>query len=116
MRATWQGTRLLLSSVEQGDVTHVDPIAPEMVLGEIAWSPTNTALVYLLTEFDCYPWGKTYLVHVDLSTSGSRILLESASPSFAWVQWSERNRLHLQDQDDIQWTYDLVTGGLTMSK
>lgn len=116
MRATWQRSTLLLSSVEEGDTAHLDPIDHDMILGEIAWSPDSTHLVYLQTELDCYPWGKTLLAYVDLAERFSRLLLTSTSPSFAWVEWNDRTQLRLRDQDDVQWTYDLAAGDLFVSK
>lgn len=113
MRATWQDHTLLISSVEQGDIARLAPLAPDMIQGQIAWSPANSALVYLETELDCYPWGTTHLVYVDLSTYSSRVVLDSDAPSFPWVEWREPHRILLRDQDDNPWTYDLTTESLT---
>jgi hypothetical protein len=115
-RASWQGDELLISSVEQGDSSRLKPLAPAPNLGQIAWSPRDPALVYLQTESDCYPWGKTYLVLVDLSDHSSRLLLESEAPSFAWVDWRDPGTLDLTDQDDGKWTYTLATRVLEKAK
>jgi hypothetical protein len=80
--ATWQNSGLPISSIEQGDIARLDRIAPGVILGQIAWSPTGSALVYLQTQVDCYPWGNTLIAHVDLSDLGSRLLIESVEPSF----------------------------------
>jgi len=110
MMATWQDSSLLISSIEQGDIAPLDPIAPRMILGQIAWSPTGSALVYLQTQLDCYPWGNTLIAHVDLSDLSSRLLLESEEPSFVLVDWRDPNKLYLRDRDDNEWTYDLTSG------
>jgi hypothetical protein len=102
MRATWQGFDLLVSSPERGEIARFKPLAPATVLSQISWSPNSSALVYLQAEFDCFPWGKTYLVIVDLSLSTSRLLLESETPSFAWVDWVNPGTLLLRDQGDTE--------------
>jgi hypothetical protein len=116
MLATWQASSLLISSTEEGDIARIQPIEPRMIAGQIAWSPAATALVYLQSELDCYPWRNTLLAYVDVTTQSSRLLFESEAPSFVWVQWNEPNTLILRDQDDNEWVYDLASDRFSKSE
>lgn len=107
--ATWQGQELVVWDVTQGEIARTMVAVPDAITGEIAWSPNGQSIVYLQTALDCYPWGKSYLVRLDLPKLKSSLLLESEKPSFWGVTWDAPNRLRLLDENGEKWQYNLVT-------
>jgi len=107
--ATWQGQELVVWDVNQGEIARTMVAVPDAITGEIAWSPNGQSIVYLQTALDCYPWGKSYLVRLDLPKLKSSLLLKSEKPSFWGVTWDAPNRLRLLDENDEKWQYNLVT-------
>jgi len=109
--ATWQGQELVLWDVNQGETARTAAAVSGATAGSIAWSPDSQALVYLQNSSDCYPLGRSYIVHLDLHTLQHTLLLESETPSFGTVIW-DANRIRLFDEHSVEWTYDFVTKDL----
>jgi hypothetical protein len=109
--ATWELPRknVVIWDVDGGEFARVAAFAPDANVGPIAWSPTSRSLVYLQSELDCYPLGKTYIVSLDLSTLEQTLLLESDKPSWSNVTWESPDQLDLFDENGKEWRYNLST-------
>ena len=87
---------------------------PDASIGPVAWSPDGQSLVYLQSDSDCYPFGNTYFVHLDLSTFKQELLLQSKKPSWGSVTWESPNQLKLSDENSKEWRYNLITKKLEL--
>lgn len=111
--ATWQGQELVIWDINRGEISRAPAISPTANTGPIAWSPDGTALVYLQTKGDCYPLGRTYLVHFDLDKHKQVLLFSSENPSFGAVIWDAPGQLRLFDENNKEWRYEFLTRQLT---
>lgn len=107
--AVRQEETILIWDLEQGEIARFQPIVPQAALGGITWSPDGQALAYLQTESSCYPFGKSDLVILDLSTREQVHLLESVQPAFNGLSWVDTDRITLVDENGNAWTYDIST-------
>lgn len=109
MMAIWQKDDVVLWSLDSGEIARVPVAIPNAAIGTIAWSPVGQALIYLQTASDCYPFGKSYIVRLDIPNLKSVLLLESETPAFRNILWDAPNRLRLFDEQGKEWRYNLVT-------
>ena len=107
--ALWQNTEIVIWSLDEGEIAHVPATIPEAFKNEIAWSPDSQSLVYLQTELDCFPFGKSYVTRLDLSGMTQHLLLESEIPSFSWLTWDAPYRISLIDDKGNKWHYHLIS-------
>jgi hypothetical protein len=107
--ATWQGNDLVVWNLDHGEAARAPAIAPEATRGAIVWSPDSQALLYLETASYCFPFGKSYVVKLDLPTLTSTLLIESETPSFIGASWDAPDQIQLSDEDGKAWGYNLVT-------
>jgi hypothetical protein len=101
-------------AVDGGEFARVSAHMPDANVGPIAWSPDGRSLVYLQAELDCYAFGNTYLIHLDLPTFEQELLLQSKKPSWGSVSWQSPNQLKLFDENRKEWRYNLITKKLEM--
>jgi hypothetical protein len=109
MMAIWQKDDVILWSLDNGEIARVPVAIPNAAIGAIAWSPVGQALIYLQTASDCHPFGKSYIVRLDLPELKSVLLLESETPAFRNILWDAPNRLRLFDEQGGEWRYNFVT-------
>jgi hypothetical protein len=109
MMAIWQKDDVVLWSLDNGEIARVPVAIPNAAIGAIAWSPDGHALVYLQTASNCQPFGKSYIVRLDLPELKHTLLLESETPGFSSVIWDAPNRLRLFDEQGKEWRYNFVT-------
>ena len=107
--AFWRDNEIVIWSLDEGEIAHIPGLVPETFNNEIAWSPDGQSLVYLQTELDCFPFGKSYVTHLDLSGMKQSLLLESETPSFNWLTWDAPYRISLVDDKGTMWRYNLVS-------
>jgi WD40 repeat protein len=107
--AFWRDNEIVIWSLDEGEITHIPGLVPETFNNEIAWSPDGKSLVYLQTDLDCFPFGKSYVTHLDLSGMKQSLLLESETPSFNWLTWDAPYRISLVDDKGTMWRYNLVS-------
>ncbi|MDW8325530.1 MAG: hypothetical protein RMK99_03085 [Anaerolineales bacterium] len=100
---------IALWSLDRGEIAIIPPMIPTATLGAIAWSPDGQALVYVQTQFECYPFGTSYLVRLDLGNLQATLLLESKTPSFRYLEWGAPDRITLFDEGWQRWEFDLAT-------
>lgn len=106
--ATWLNTDFVVWSLDEGELARSPVIPAEAVKGPIAWSPDGEALVYVQTE-GCFPFGKSYIVKLDLPGLKPELLIESIDPTFIGVTWDAPDWINLSDEDGKAWKYDLKT-------
>jgi hypothetical protein len=111
--AFWRDNEIVIWSLDEGEIAHISGLVPETFKNEIAWSPDGKSLVYLQTELDCFPFGKSYVTRLDLSGMKQSLLLESETPSFNWLTWDAPYRISLVDDKGTKWRYNLVSQELT---
>ena len=107
--AFWRENEIVIWSLDEGEIAHLPGFVPEAFNNEIAWSPDGQSLVYLQTELDCFPFGKSYVTRLDLSGMKQSLLLESETPSFNWLTWDAPYRISLVDDNGTKWRYNLVS-------
>ncbi len=105
----WPEKELVIWAVDGGELAHVAAFVPNANIGQITWSPDSQTVVYLQSEHDCGPPGKTYVIRLDLSTYTQDLLLKSEKPSWGNVIWESLNHLKLFDEDGKEWRYNLIT-------
>jgi hypothetical protein len=111
--AFWQDGEIIIWGLDEGEIARVPPTKSEAFQNEIAWSPDSQSLLYLQTELDCYPFGKSYVTRLDLLRMTQNLLLESEAPSFSWLTWDVPNRITLVDEQGNRWRYNLVSKELS---
>jgi hypothetical protein len=110
--ATWQGSDLVVWSLDEGEIFRA-PLEPsDAVPGEIAWSPNGESLVFLQTDQYCSLAGNSMVVRISFPEPEPEILLQSTEPFFLGVTWNEPGALLLTDAQGNAWRYDLVTEDL----
>jgi hypothetical protein len=107
--AFWRDNEIVIWSLNEGEIAHIPGLVPETFNNEIAWSPDGKSLVYLQTELDCFPFGKSYITRLDLSGMKQSLLFESETPSFNWLTWDAPYRISLVDDKGTMWRYNLVS-------
>jgi hypothetical protein len=107
--AFWQDNEIVIWSLDEGEIARVPATRSEAFKNQIAWSPDSQSLIYLQTELDCYPFGKSYVTRLDLSGLTQTLLLELETPSFSWLTWDAPYRISLVDDQGNQWRYNLVS-------
>ena len=107
--AFWRDNEIVIWSLNEGEIAHIAGLVSETFNNEIAWSPDGKSLVYLQTELDCFPFGKSYVTRVDLSAMKQSLVLESETPSFNWLTWDAPYRISLVDDKRTMWRYNLVS-------
>jgi hypothetical protein len=107
--AFWRENEIVIWRLDEGEIAHIPGLVPEAFNNEIAWSPDGQSLVYLQTELDCFPFGKSYVTRLDLSGMTQSLLLESETPSFNWLTWDAPYRISLVDAAGTKWRYNLVS-------
>lgn len=107
--AFWRENEIVIWSLDDGEIAHIPGLVPEAFNNEIAWSPDGQSLVYLQTELDCFPFGKSYVTRLDLSKMTQSLLFESETPSFNWLTWDAPDRISLVDSEGSEWRYNLVS-------
>ncbi len=107
--AFWQDNEIVIWSLDEGEIARVPATIPEAFKNQIAWSPVSQSLIYLQTELDCYPFGKSYVIRLDLSGMTQTLLLESETPSISWLTWDAPYRISLVDDQGNWWRYNLVS-------
>lgn len=101
---------LVLWSIDQGEMARIPVAIRDASIRGIAWSPDSQAFVYLQTESDCYPVGRSYLTQIELPGLEQNVLFESETPSFGGVAWEAPDRIRLFDHEDgSEWDFNLVT-------
>ena len=107
--AFWQDNEIVIWSLDEGEIARVPAVAPNAFKNQIAWSTDSQSLIYLQTELDCYPFGRSYVSRLDLSGMTQNLLLESETPSFSWLTWDTPYRISLVDDKGSRWKYNLVS-------
>ena len=107
--AAQRGRELMLWSLDDGEIASTPLAIPDAAAGIIVWSPDRQSLVYLQTASNCQPFGKSYIVRLDLGELKHTLLLESETPGFSGVIWDAPNRLRLFDEQGKEWRYNLAT-------
>jgi len=110
--AMWQDKDLVIWGLDEGEMARIPAANPDAKRGPISWSPDSGSLVYLQTTSDCFPFGLSVLVRLDVSESQQIPLLKSESPSFISVAWAEPDRIGLKDEQGNQWIFNLATNEL----
>jgi hypothetical protein len=130
MLATWQENDLVVWSLDEGEIARAEAVAPALEKGQIAWSPDSQSLVYVQIKSYCPPSGMSQVVRLDLPDLTSTALIETDTPSFAFVEWTTANKLRLithfggagwmpendiclSEQQSEAWIYSFVTGELS---
>ena len=106
--AMWREKDLVIWGLDEGELASIPAANPDAKRGPITWSPDSQSLVYLQTESDCFPFGKSYLIRVDVFKGEQTLLLESKPISFIHVSWETPDRISLSDDQGNQWSYDFV--------
>ncbi len=107
--AFWQDNEIVIWSLDEGEIARIPATVRDAYKNQIAWSPDSQSLVYLQTELDCYPFGKSYVTRLDLSGMTQTLVLESETTSFSWLTWDAPNRISLIDDQGNRWRYNLVS-------
>jgi hypothetical protein len=108
--AFWQKNEIVIWDLDQGEVARVPSLAPDVLNGDIAWSPDGQSIIYLQTTFDCAPdYGTTYMTRLELAKLSQTLLLKSQPPGFGGVSWGVINTITLVDGGGKEWNYDLKT-------
>jgi hypothetical protein len=107
--AFWRDSEIVIWSLNKGELAHIPGLVPKAFNNEIAWSPDGQSLVYLQTELECFPFGKSYVARLDLAGMKQNLLLESETPSFNWLTWDAPQRISLVDDKGTKWRYNLVS-------
>jgi hypothetical protein len=107
--AAQRGRELRLWSLDDGEIASTPLAIPDAAAGIIVWSPDGHSLVYLQTASNCQPFGKSYVVRLDLPDLRHTLLIESETPGFSGAIWDAPNRLRLFDEQGEEWRYNLVT-------
>lgn len=110
--ATWQNSDLVVWSLDEGQMARSPALAPAATQGPIIWSPDGEALIYLQTDDNCFPFGKSYVVRLDLPELKPELLIGSTDPTFTSVTWDAPSQIKLSDKDGKVWNYDFVTKDL----
>jgi len=113
--AGWVNGELLVFALDGGELGRSAPAALPPFVGPPVWSPDGAALAYLQYTTGCGETaGESAVVLVDGTTFAPRVLLTSAAPEFAAVEWLDVGRLQLTALNSEQrWVYDLATGQLS---
>lgn len=118
MLALWQWgqNEIMIWDLDMDEMGRISGWTPNMLNGQISWSPNSQAIVYLQTTYDCAPdYGKTYVIQLSLQDMSQELLLEYNSPGFGWLSWDAPNRIRLRDGAGVMWTYDLISKELKPS-
>jgi len=107
--ASWRERDLVIWGLNESELARIPAAISNARLGPISWSPDSRSLVYVQTTSDCFPFGKSNVIRLDVSEQRQSLLLESETPSFIHVTWEAPNRIRLGDEERNQWTYNLVT-------
>ncbi len=107
--AAQRGRELRLWSLDDGETAGTPLAIPDAAAGIIVWSPDGQSLVYLQTASNCQPFGKSYIVRLDLPELKHTLLVESETSGFSSVIWDAPNRLRLFDEQGKEWRYNFVT-------
>jgi hypothetical protein len=105
--AFWDENDLVLWSIDRGEIMRRPAAFPDLLPGPIAWAPGGQALAYLQDELDCFPFGESALVHLDLPGEQETVLLESEEPSFNVLTWESADQIRLFDADQQEWIFNL---------
>ena len=80
--ALWQNNEIVIWRLDEGEIAHIPATMPNAFKNQIAWSPDSQSLIYLQTELDCYPFGKSYVTRLDLSGMTQNLLFEIRNTEF----------------------------------
>jgi Periplasmic component of the Tol biopolymer transport system len=107
--AFWQDNEIVIWSLDEGEIARIPAMVSQAFKNEIAWSPDGQSLVYLQTENDCTPFGKSYVTRLDLSDMTQNLLFGSEEASFTWLAWDIPDRISLTDDTGTKWMYNLAS-------
>lgn len=109
----WQENEIVIWDLDKGEVGRASGLIPNILDGQISWSPDGQSIVYLQTTFDCAPdYGKVYITRLDLPDLSQSLLFEHESPGFGWLSWDIPDLISLRDGMGKIWIYDLVSNEL----
>lgn len=106
--ATWRDTDLVIWDVNAAEIARFPMTVPGAKPGPMAWSPDSQSLAYLLTTSDCYPFGTSTVMHIDLATGEQRPLVEQ-TPALIYLAWDRPNHIRFTDEANQAWRYNLLT-------
>lgn len=105
--AFWRENEIVIWSLDEGEIAHLSASVEQAFPNEIAWSPDIQSLVYLQTELDCFPFGKSYVTRLDLAGMTQTLLFESEN--ITGLAWDARNRITLTDDKGGKWQYNFIS-------
>ena len=109
----WQENEIVIWDLDKGEVGRASGLIPNILDGQISWSPDGQSIVYLQTTFDCAPdYGKVYITRLDLPDLSQSLLFEHEPPGFGWLSWDIPEQISLRDGMGKIWIYDLVSNEL----
>ena len=110
--ATWQKSDLAIWDVDAGEVGRIAQ-AGATGIGPIVWSPDSQSLAYARIESFCPLSGMSTVTRLDMADLQPQLLLQSDSPTFGALLWTEPGYLRLFDANGAEWRYNLATAELT---
>lgn len=111
--AMWQENEIVIWDLDKGEVGRGSGLIPNMLNGQISWSPDSQSIAYLQTTFDCAPdYGKVYATRLNLPDLSQSLLFEHEAPGFGWLNWDTSTRITLRDGMGKIWIYGLVSNDL----
>ena len=106
---------LVLWSVNSGEVARLPVPKSEGVVGGAIWSADGGSLIYLHTQSDCIPYGKTTIVSMAWPSLEQTVLLESDTLTFRAIAWHAPDEIELVTEEGHRWHFDLSTRELKPS-
>lgn len=102
----------MIWDVDAGEVGRIAQ-AGATGIGPIVWSPDSQSLAYARIESFCPLSGMSTVTRLDMADLQPQLLLQSDSPTFGALLWTEPGYLRLFDANGAEWRYNLATAELT---
>ena len=94
---------------ERGEIARTSALMPHATLSGMAWSPDGESIAYLQIVGDCFNATDSYLVMLDVTGLEHNLLVESNTPAFIGLEWTNPSELVLYTIDGQKWDYNLQT-------